>query len=121
MNLLGNSEQNYRPAGYFLTYILKLFSDCVYVCVCLCMCPCTLTLHHIRLFATPWTVVLQAPLSYPGKNTEVGGHFLLQGIFPTQGSSPGVLHLLHWQEDSSPLNHLGSPFQTIKITRSRNK
>ena len=37
MNLLGNSEQNYRPAGYFLTYILKLFSDCVYVCMCVCV------------------------------------------------------------------------------------
>ena len=26
------------------------------------------------------------------KNTGVGGHFLLQGIFPTRGSSPGFLH-----------------------------
>ena len=28
----------------------------------------------------------------PGKNTGVGCHFLLQGIFPTQGSNPGFLH-----------------------------
>ena len=28
----------------------------------------------------------------PGKNTEVGCHLLLQGIFPTQGLSPGLLH-----------------------------
>ena len=28
----------------------------------------------------------------PGKNTGVGGHSLLQGIFPTQGSNPGLLH-----------------------------
>ena len=28
----------------------------------------------------------------PGKNTGVGCHFLLQGIFPTQGSNPGILH-----------------------------
>ena len=28
----------------------------------------------------------------PGKNTGVGGHALLQGIFPTQGWNPGVLH-----------------------------
>ena len=27
-----------------------------------------------------------------GKNTGVGCHFLLQGIFPTQGSNPGFLH-----------------------------
>jgi len=47
-------------------------------------------LSCVRLFATPWTVPLQAPLSMdsPGKNTGVGCHFLLQGIFPTQGSNP---------------------------------
>ena len=28
----------------------------------------------------------------PGKNTGVGCHALLQGIFPTQGSNPGLLH-----------------------------
>ena len=28
----------------------------------------------------------------PGKNTGVGCHLLLQGIFPTQGSNPGLLH-----------------------------
>ena len=33
----------------------------------------------------------------PGKNTEVGCHLLLQGIFPTQGSNPG---LLHWPSPS---------------------
>ena len=37
-------------------------------------------------FATPWTAGCQTPLSMgpPGKNTGVGCHFLLQGIFPTQ-------------------------------------
>ena len=36
----------------------------------------------------------------PGKNTGVGCHALLQGIFPTQGSNWGLLHcrqiLYHW-------------------------
>ena len=41
----------------------------------------------------------------PGKNTAVGYHLLLQGIFPTQGSNP---YLLHWQVDSLSLSHLGS-------------
>ena len=27
-------------------------------------------------------------------------HALLQWIFPTQGSNPCLLHLLHWQVDS---------------------
>ena len=46
------------------------------------------------------------PWDFPGKNTGVGCHFLLQGIFLTQGSNPC---LLHWQADSLPLSHLGSP------------
>ena len=41
-----------------------------------------------RLFVTPRTIALQAPLSmgFPGKNTGVSCHCLLQGIFPTQVS-----------------------------------
>ena len=35
----------------------------------------------------------------------MGCHFLLQEVFPTQGSN---LHLLHWQADSLPLSYLGS-------------
>ena len=36
---------------------------------------------------------------FPSKNIEVGCHFLLQGIFPTQRSNPRLLCLLHWQAD----------------------
>ena len=35
---------------------------------------------------------LLPPWDSPGKSTGVGCHFLLQGIFPTQGSNPGLLH-----------------------------
>ena len=48
---------------------------------------------------------LLCPWDSPGKNTGVGCHFLLQGIFLTQGLN---LHLLHWQADSLPLSHVGS-------------
>ena len=46
---------------------------------------------YLTLFA-PWTVARQAPLimGFP-KNTGVGCHFLLQGIFLTQGSNPCLL------------------------------
>ena len=40
---------------------------------------------------------------FPVKNTGLGCHCLLQGIFPTQGSNPHLLHLLHCQVDSLPL------------------
>ena len=33
------------------------------VCVCVCVCTCTRTLCRVQLFATPWTVTFQAPLS----------------------------------------------------------
>ena len=51
-----------------------------------------------------WTVPCQTPLSmgFSNKNTGVGCHALLQGIFPTQGSSPCLLCLLHWQVGSLP-------------------
>jgi len=42
----------------------------------------------------------------PGKNTAVGCHTLLQGIFPTEGLNPGLLHcrqILYY------LSHQGSP------------
>ena len=35
---------------------------------------------------------LLSPWDIPGKNTGVGCHFLLQRIFPTQGSNPGLPH-----------------------------
>ena len=42
------------------------------------------------------------PWDSPGKNTRVGCHFLLQGIFQTQGSN---LSLLCWQAESLQLSH----------------
>ena len=54
----------------------------------------TQSLSLVRLFATPWTVAtrLLRPWDFPGKITGVGSCSLLQGIFPTQGSNPGLPH-----------------------------
>ena len=49
---------------------------------------------------------LFCPWDFPGKNTGAGFHFLLQGIFPTQGSNP---HLPYWQAGSLLLSNQGSP------------
>ena len=43
-----------------------------------------------------------------GKNTGVGCHALLQGLFPTQRSNPHLLCLLHWQTGSLAPD-LGTP------------
>ena len=66
-------------------------------------------LSYIWLCVPPWTFParLLCTCTFPGKNTAVGHHFLLQGIFPAQGLNPGLLCLLHWQLESLPLHHVG--------------
>ena len=64
---------------------------------------------------------LLSPWDFPGKNTGVGYHLLLQWIFPTLGSNPCLLHLLHWQEKCLPLCHLGSPSITSSCLVSVSK
>ena len=49
---------------------------------------------------------LHSPWNSPGQNTGVGSLSLLQGIFPTHGSNPG---LLHWRQILYQLSHKGSP------------
>ena len=53
--------------------------------------------------------MLLCPWDSPSKNTGMGCHALLQGIFPTQGSNLHLLCLLHWQAGSLPLAPPGKP------------
>ena len=53
-----------------------------------------------------WPHGLYSPWNSPGQNTGMGRLSLLQGIFPTQGSNPG---LLHWWQILYQLSHKGSP------------
>ena len=50
-----------------------------------CVCVRAHTLILVRLFVTHWTIAHRTPCSwdFSGKNTGVGCHSLLQGIFPT--------------------------------------
>ena len=57
-----------------------------------------------------YSLPAQCLQDFPGKNTGVGCHFLLQGIFPIQGLN---LQLLHWQADSLPLSQQGSLSEAI--------
>ena len=45
---------------------------------------------------------LLCPWDFPGKNTRLGSHSLLQGIFVAQGFNPGVLHYRHILHCLSP-------------------
>ena len=68
-------------------------------------------------FMTPWTLACQAPLSTGSLRQESwsGFYFLLQGIFPTSASN---LRPLHWQVDSLPLSHQGSPVILLLMCKS---
>ena len=70
----GNSDSLYlQPRGY--KYLVQLLS-------------------HVQLFVTPWTVVLQGPLSMGFSWQEYwrGPLFPSQGTFPGQGSKLSLLH-----------------------------
>ena len=71
--------------------------------------------HKLLLVAQSWLTLgnpmdcsptrLLCPWDSPSKNTGVGCHTVLQGIFLTQGSN---WRLLRWRADSVPLTHWGS-------------
>ena len=88
-------------------------------------CVCTLShLSPVGLFANPWAVARQAPLSmgfskqeyWSGLPCPPPGDLPDPGIKPrTQGSNPGLLCLLHWQAGSLPLVPPGKPFHDCVI------
>ena len=75
---------------------------------------------HVQLFDSlqPYglqTIRLLCPWNPPGKNTGVGSHDLLQGIFPTQGSNQCFLCFLHRQAGSLPLRNDISYKEKVKM------
>ena len=103
-----NLQLRVRPPGHFQCrqhahpWLVQAWR-CLRVSIRICMRACSVV---VWLLVTPWTLAHQAPLTreFPGKNTGECCHFLLQGIFPTQGSNS---HLLRWQADSLPQSHQG--------------
>ena len=69
----------------------------------LCLTLCNPTHRSLPRLLCPW--------NFPDKNTEVGCHFLLQGVFPIQGSNLGILHCRRFpalQVDFSPTELAGT-------------
>ena len=62
------------------------------------------------IFATPW---LYSPWNSPVQNTGVGSHSLLQGIFPTHESNPG---LLLCRQILYQLSYKGSPSSSLLMS-----
>ena len=93
--------------GSFLSELIRkpIYYKNGYMSLCMHAQSCP-TLFDPMFCSPPSSSVLEFLWNFPGKNTGVGCHFLLQGIFLTQGSNPSLLCLLHWQSDSLPLHHL---------------
>ena len=54
------------------------------MCVCVCVCVCVRVLSHVQLFAAPWIIAHQAPLSMEFSRQE---HW--SGLpFPSPGDLP---------------------------------
>ena len=95
---------------YFLSPSLLL---CFLSCVCMpakSLQSCPPTLCNPLDCNLPSSSVLG---DSPCKNTGVGCHFPLQGIFLTQGLKPHLLYLLHWQAGFLPLAPLRKPLSYI--------
>ena len=73
------------------------------------------SLSHVQLFATPWTVARQAPLSmgFPKQEYSSGLPFPSPGDLPTKAVDLCLLGLLHWQAGSLPLVPPGKPFEPL--------
>ena len=84
---------------------------CVYIYVYTATCACVLKLlQSCPTLCDNQTVAQQAPLSMGFSRQEYWScHALLQGLFPTQGSNPRLLCLLHWQVGSLPLTTWEAP------------
>ena len=80
------------------------------MCVCVCVCVCT---HSVMSDSLQPHGLQPAkflcPRDFLGKNTGEGCHFLLLGIFPTQGLNSNVLSFLHPQMNSLQLASPGKP------------
>ena len=96
----GNTK--FRANSLIVPQIIKLELPCC----CAKLLPSCLTLCDSLDCSPPGT---SAHGDSPGKNTRVGRHPLLQGIFLTQGSTLQLLRLLHWQACSLPLVPPGKP------------
>ena len=97
--------QSYTPTN-FVYFTLCLFWNIPKVFLLLwtsCLYPMP-TLRKLVDCSTPG-----CPWDFPGKNTGVGCHALLQGIFPTQGPNSRLLYLLYCQASSLPLVPPGKP------------
>ena len=90
--LRNNGHFNSLIGVYGLYYISQLFTN--YFSGPMLCSVASVTFDSLRSLQP---TRLLCPWDFPSKNTRVSYHFLLQGIFPTQGLNPSLLRFLHMQ------------------------
>ena len=88
--MLCDKYADFLKLEVFVLYCVKSFQSC--------LTPCDAMDRKLTRLLCPW--------DSPGKNTGMGCCDL-----PNPGLEPQFLHLLHWQEGSSPLTPPGKPHQ----------
>ena len=108
------TKVTYFPGGKFETQHKSNIELCTVLygshCRLICFLCVSLQPHGLK------PTKLLCPQDSPGKNTGVGCHFLLQGIFRTQGSNMRLLRLLHCRQVLYRLSHQGSPKVAIQFS-----
>ena len=106
---------SYCSYSYFVQHEIRIVCVFMSVCIQMYMYMCAVLYLVARLCLTLWDLMDCSPPGSsvngisPGKNTRVGCHAFLQGIFLTQGLNLNLLRPLHWQAGSLPLAS-GKPF-----------
>ena len=112
-NFSANFEPQHKCNFLWLSTIpphyVRFFHSLPFPSLCQCLCCAVLSAQSCLTLCDPMDC---SPLGSsvhgdsPGKDTGVGCHVLLQGIFPTQGSNP---YLPHYMQIHYHLSHQGSP------------
>ena len=113
VNLSFFSSSSFHPLTLSITVITAGNKERVCVCVCVRAsartharaqsCPKSLRPHGLQ------PTRLLCPWDFPGKNTGVGCHVILQGIFLISGLNLRLLCLLHCRQVLYHWHQLGSP------------
>ena len=98
-----------------LCFLSLVYTSCPNIYACM-LSP----FSSVQLFVILWTLDCQDPVAMKILQARILEWFAMhssRGIFPIQGLIPCLLRLLHWQVDSSPLSHMGSPALTHLVAK----
>ena len=90
------------PASQFWSWLMPYIYIYIYIyIVCVCVCVCRSVAHCVPLFATPWTVAFQVPLSMEFSRQEYWSGL----TFPSPGIYKKYVHT-HIYDSDSPISPL---------------